>query len=63
MDNNQTTREEFIVIAPFGSIGEPVVQPSDWMKKNRFQIEVRSVMAVSWQCHAGQMVCVLGERI
>ena len=40
VDNNQTTREEFIVIAPFGSIGEPVVQPSDWMKKNRFQIEV-----------------------
>ena len=39
LENNRTAREEFIVIAPFGSVGEPVVHPSEWLKRNRFQIE------------------------
>ncbi|CAE7329942.1 unnamed protein product [Symbiodinium natans] len=39
LENNQKAREEFIVLAPFGSVGEPVVHPSEWMKRNRFQIE------------------------
>ena len=46
MENNQTVREEFIVVAPFGSVGEPVVHPSEWLKKNRFQIEEPYVKCV-----------------
>eukprot|EP00438_Fugacium_kawagutii_P033274 Skav219603 [mRNA] locus=scaffold628:23229:24302:+ [translate_table: standard] len=36
VSNNQTLRENFIVIAPFGSRGEPIVHPSDWEKADRF---------------------------
>lgn len=43
VSSNQTLRENFIVIAPFGSIGEPIVHPSSWKKADRFYNEVHYV--------------------
>jgi len=40
IEHNQTLRENFIVIAPFGSVGEPVVHPSEWKKADRFYNEM-----------------------
>ena len=40
VSNNQTLRENFIIIAPFGSVGEPVVHPSSWNKADRFYNQI-----------------------
>eukprot|EP00438_Fugacium_kawagutii_P036186 Skav232973 [mRNA] locus=scaffold1735:339193:340221:+ [translate_table: standard] len=43
VNKNQTCRDNFIVIAPFCSIGEPIVHPADRTEQDRFYNEVQYV--------------------
>uniref|UniRef100_A0A7S4PSW1 Peptidase S9 prolyl oligopeptidase catalytic domain-containing protein n=1 Tax=Alexandrium monilatum TaxID=311494 RepID=A0A7S4PSW1_9DINO len=40
VEKNMVVAKHFVVIAPFGAVGEPIAKPSCWTKANRFGVDV-----------------------
>ncbi|CAK9030917.1 unnamed protein product [Durusdinium trenchii] len=67
VEKNEIVRDGFIVIAPFGSMGEPVVQASSWAKKDRFYNEVPYVkcfdLDILWSFFVSALTALGGKRV